>query len=543
MNKNLIKLTLFCVLFLSTVACGSEGQAVGSPAPAGKTSDTSATVGSPTPAAKIADTPAIEATTDPDEKPPTGELSISCTLNDAEQKVRCESNFGDQTSGRIWTSNASSRSSSGPDFEFVLEEDVDKITVTFEGCLNSSCQTTTSIIDNIGDKVQRREPGERASGFESTDFKGRNIFNLDFNEFPFSCNELDGNQLTTTFFPTDLITAIEPMGRTSPFNSHVTPTDHLYVHREYSAGNEYVLAPGDGYIVQVDRAREDSPLSITDDQGKFRGEQAKPLVPDYRVVMMHSCALFTIFIHLGELAPAVEEASGPVLRGKTWMAGYDREPLLLKAGDPIARYGSQNLDWSVHDANTVLEGFVAPDRYEDERFKIHTVDPFQFYREPARAALLDKMLRQAEPRAGKIDYDIEGRIIGNWFLEGTNDPLDAQTQLSIVYGYIDPTQLRISIGADMGIDDSLCGPCFGSYGVRGNEPDPANIGVGAGLVKYELMSRDEERAWVSERVGDTSLGAFLVQHLGDRRIRVEVIPGKSLEEVSGFSDKARTYRR
>jgi hypothetical protein len=402
---------------------------------------------------------------------------------------------------------------------------------------------TASIIDNSGDKVQAQDPEERSSEFKATDLKGRNIFELDFNEFPFSCNELSGNELTSTFFPTDLITFIEPMGRTSPFNGHVTPTDHLYVHREYSAGNEYILAPGDGYIVKVERAREDSPLSIADEQGRFRGEQAKPLVPDYRVVMMHSCTLFTIFIHLGELAPAVSEAWGSVPRGETWMAGYDREPVPLRAGDPIARYGSQGLDWSVHDANTVLEGFVAPARYEDERFKIHTVDPFQFYREPARAALLDKMLRKTEPRAGKIGYDIEGRIIGNWFLEDTNDFLDARTQLSIVYGYIDPTQLRISIGADMGIDDSLCGPCFGSYGVRGNGPDPANVGVGAGLVKYELMSRDEEGAWVSERVGDTSLGAFLVQHLGDRRIRVEVIPGKSPEEVSGFSDKARTYRR
>ncbi|MCL0029296.1 hypothetical protein M1N23_04060 [Dehalococcoidia bacterium] len=451
--------------------------------------------------------------------------------------------MGNQTSNRSWASNATSRTSNGPDFEFVLEENVDKITITFDGCLNNSCQTAIFAIDNSGGKAQAHEPEKRSSEFESTDRKGRNIFDLDFNEFSFSCDELESNEFTSTFFPTDLITAIEPMGRTSPQNSHVTPTDHLYIHREYSAGNEYVLAPGDGYIVKVQRAREDAPLSISDEQGRFRGEQAKPLVPDYRVVMMHSCTLFTIFIHLGELAPTVSEALGSIPRGETWRAGYNREPIPLKAGDPIARYGSQNLDWSVHDANTVLEGFVAPARYDNEAFKIHTVDPFQFYRGPVRAALLDKVLRTTEPRAGKIDYDIEGRIIGNWSLEGTNDSLDAKTQLYIGYGYIDPTQLRISIGSDMGIDNSLCGPCFGSYGVRGNEPDPANVGVGAGLVKYELMSRDEERAWVSERVGDTSLGTFLIQHLGDRRIRMEVIPGKAPEDISGFSAKARIYLR
>ena len=160
------------------------------------------------------------------------------------------------------------------------------------------------------------------------------------------------------------------------------------------------------------------------------------------------------------------------------------------------------------------------------------------------------MPRKVEPRAGKIDYDVEGTIVGNWFLDGTLDYAGSgrpdlgytNGHLSIAYGSIDPSQLAITIGADTGIDEDLCNICFGSYGIRGNRPDPRTIDANAGLVKYELMSR-EESGFNRDQVGDVPLGTFLVQHLGGRTIRVEVIPGKSPDEVSGFSDAARIYRR
>ena len=135
---------------------------------------------------------------------------------------------------------------------------------------------------------------------------------------------------------------------------------------------------------------------------------------------------------------------------------------------------------------------------------------------------------------GTVDYS------GNL---ATGSPRYWEGHLSIVYGYIDPTQIRVSIGFDTGISSDLCNICFGAYGVRGNQPDPAAVNSESGLIKYELMSRYEQSKWVKEQVGSTSLGTFLVQHLGDRTIRIEVIPGKAPDEVSGFSDSARIYRR
>ena len=338
------------------------------------------------------------------------------------------------------------------------------------------------------------------------------------------------------------------MGKVAPQSGHVTPTDHLYIHRDVPLGEDidYVVAPAAGFIVNIQRLGQDRPLD--------RDNPLSPTVPDYRLIFMHSCTVFTIFIHLGELAPTVAEKVGEIPLNGEWSASSSK-PIEVKAGEPIAKFGATYLDWSVHDVDTTLVGFVVPEHYEIEPWKIHTVDPFQFYSEPIKSELLSKIPRTVEQRAGKIDYDIEGTIAGNWFMDGTVDysgnvlPTSKywQGHLSIAYGFIDPTQIRISIGFDTGINDDLyCKVCGGAYGVRGNQPDPATVDPDSGIVKYELMSRKDEGpgGWlVKEQVGDTSLGTFLVQHMGDRTIRIEVILGKAPNEVSGFSDASLVYRR
>ena len=70
----------------------------------------------------------------------------------------------------------------------------------------------------------------------------------------------------------------------------------------------------------------------------------------------------------------------------------------------------------------------------------------------------------------------------------------------------------------------------------------------SGMVKSELMSRKDEdpsgSLWlVKGQVGDTSLGTFLVQHISNRTIRIEVIPGKDPREDPGFSDTSLFYQR
>ena len=94
-----------------------------------------------------------------------------------------------------------------------------------------------------------------------------------------------------------------------------------------------------------------------------------------------------------------------------------------------------------------------------------------------------KSPRTAEPRGGRIDYDIDGRLVGSWFLEGTVDYSGGSTpticgnrpcpywtgHLSIAYDHIDPEQIRISIGADVGIGEEQCRECDSVYGVLGKK--------------------------------------------------------------------------
>ena len=212
----------------------------------------------------------------------------------------------------------------------------------------------------------------------------------------------------------------------------------------------------------------------------------------------------------------------------------------------IGKVGS-NFDFSVHDSEVTLDGFVISSRYAGQ--KIHTVDPFDYFEEPLRTRLLEKNLRAAEPRGGRIDFDIDGRLVGNWFLEGTEGRRE-QTALSFVYDYLDPTQIRISVG---GLDERE----RGGWGVTGNAPDPADVTPASGPIKYEITGT----GWIVAATGETwpegsdhpgsalrgvnldSRGSLLVRMQEDRRIKIEVFLGQPPSQVEEFTSAALIYER
>ena len=79
----------------------------------------------------------------------------------------------------------------------------------------------------------------------------------------------------------------------------------------------------------------------------------------------------------------------------------------------IGYIGGHALDFGVYDWEVSLPGLINPEAYTSrEPWKIHTVDPFQYYPKEIRDELLSKMIRSVEPRAGKIDYDVDGTPSG-----------------------------------------------------------------------------------------------------------------------------------
>lgn len=357
---------------------------------------------------------------------------------------------------------------------------------------------------------------------------------------------------------------IEPQGKLH--GSHVTPTDHTYVNiyqrQEYERHFEAVRAgqmavawvptsdvrsPADGYIVSIDAFPfGPAPYGYTG------------TLEDYRVEIWHTCTVSTIFIHLGGLAPEILAQTGEIGSGGRWSSSVSGA-IPVKAGQAVGKAGGQGVDFSVHDTSMPLNGLVIPSHYNGEPWKIYTADPFDYYEGDLKLRMLEKNPRTAEPKGGKIDYDIDGRLVGNWFLDGTvdysggssdqmcgNRPCPYWTgHLSIAYDHVDPSQIRISIGADVGIYEEQCRICQSVYGVKGNGPDPAGISVASGLIKYDLVAREfvGELRIETRNLENQVLGAFLAQMLDERSMKMEVVAGLTASQATGFSDAASIYRR
>ena len=141
-------------------------------------------------------------------------------------------------------------------------------------------------------------------------------------------------------------------------------------------------------------------------------------------------------------------------------------------------------------------------------------------------------------------------MIGNWFEEGTGYRGDNpwqywDTHLSISPDYIDPSFIIISIGDFAGEARQ--------FGVKGNAPNPAEVGVGT-LVKYELVDFDyvkdnqswDRRSLVKGLRGverHVVHGVILLELIEDGKLKVEAFPGKSGSEVIGFTSSTKIYER
>ncbi len=332
-----------------------------------------------------------------------------------------------------------------------------------------------------------------------------------------------------------------PMGRM--WDSHVTPTDHMYLQVSEQRERGLVKTPAAGTVIRIER--------FQNDQSPFWDQSEKE--PDIRVIIAHSCTLFSIYIHLGELSPKILEVTGDLAPGERWSSSGGRE-IRLSAGEAVARFGGSSIDYSLHDETVILAGFQVPAHYDGEPWKVHTVDPFDYMSEELAADLRTKNERTVEPLGGQIAYDVPGTLAGNWFMDGTIDyggggGTDTQRywngHLSIAYDHVDPSQIRVSIGRDVGLTHDDCRVCGGVYAVNGNGPDPATVTVADGIVRYELTGRHHASPDSRERtVSDGNvLGTFLLRVLDGTSIRTEFAKGALASETGEFSSGAVIYRR
>jgi hypothetical protein len=334
-------------------------------------------------------------------------------------------------------------------------------------------------------------------------------------------------------FDLEKVAFIFPMG--GMIGSHVTPIDHLYyVSYDFELGNDAavdinVYAPGNGTVTSIQHmsvAAGDTPI----------------VVDDYRLVVKHSSTTSSIYIHIDELSDklaAVDPGLGE----------YASVNVQVSAGEVIGTYGG-SVDYNIVDEEVTLD-FINPESYASEPWKIHCPDPFDYFNSSIRNIMVEKCLRSHEPIGGKICYDREGRLVGTWFEEGTNGYAGIDQNrywaghLSIAYDSIDPDAIVVSIGTYIDSARQFC--------VKGNAPNPANISVNE-LVVYELTDIEymkNETMWDRNnlvkglKISDSEhvQGVILLQLVEDRKVKVELFPGKTGTEVQGFTDNFRFYVR
>ncbi len=351
-----------------------------------------------------------------------------------------------------------------------------------------------------------------------------------------------------THLPLDIgdIGVVLPYGGMT--EAHVLPISHGYIYQTNpnAASDTYpVYAIADGYIVSVGHRGQH-----VGDSGSSRQTN------DYQLYFEHSCTFYSYYDLLTSLAPGI---ASKIDTSKAFDTQYVR--VHVTAGQLIGRVGGQSVDFGVWNFEKPAAPFVNPASYKGDEERFYLDDMFSHFTNDLKARLLTKAARIAEPRSGKVDYDIKGKLVGNWFQEGTGGftgPADAQSSgggrywdghLAIAYDSIDPTQIRFSIG-DWGGKAT-------QFGFVDNKPDPATIDVTSGLVKIELQnSRDYNKAtggpWDissgpiadpgAENAGPVQ-GTVLLQMLKPDTLKLEAFPGKSADQVSGFTSAAKTYVR
>jgi hypothetical protein len=339
--------------------------------------------------------------------------------------------------------------------------------------------------------------------------------------------------------PPDQLAFMEPMGKVS--DGHVTPTDHVYLTPKVMTAADNttdVVMPADGTVTMVAAM-----------PAQYIGDNTQQTAPeDHRIAITHNCEYVSIFIHVHQLSEPLQKALGEKLQPNT----QKQVSVSLQAGDVIGKIGANPVDWSLMDASKTLDGFVTPKLYEGEPWKIHVIDPVSVYSGAVKDQLIAKSLRDTEPYGGKIDYDKKGAVVGNWFKEGTNGYQGASQDrywdghLSIAPNYVDPTSTTVSIGNWQGKATQFSAK---------TGPDPASVTQATGPVRYELVGQGliapNGQPWSGRELvkglkanKDGAIkGVIMVQVMSGEKLKVELFPGKTANQVSDFTQSAQTYVR
>lgn len=315
---------------------------------------------------------------------------------------------------------------------------------------------------------------------------------------------------------------------------HVTPIDHQYFapKDQNSARDSYeVFAMAESRLVEIQPR--------TNERGT-----------EYRLVFSVSCTFLYYYDLLTSLEPDIKAVYDQNQNGRR--AEVD---IPVKAGQPIGRIGGQTLDFAVWDTQKPLNGFTSPELYQAEFWKLYTADPLDYYSPELKEFILSRYARVVEPLSGKIDYDLDGRLIGNWFEEasggygGPGGGVEGywSGHFSIAPDLYDPSSFIISLG-DFGGQAK-------QFAALTESPKPEEVSKASGLVKYDLVDwqylKLSGQFWDRKTLaGKVKLsparqvkGCLMVEMTDQRKLKLEALVDQKCDRATGFSARAKMYER
>lgn len=294
---------------------------------------------------------------------------------------------------------------------------------------------------------------------------------------------------------------IQPLGNLNP-PGHTFPTDHIYFYFTDPTQTYPVYAPAAATITAIIN----------------RSSAGPPAYEDHKLDLRFSRTVRGYLDHVGALDPVIQAAVGALPEGRTVVS------VAVAAGQRLGtaggRAGLYAMDLGTYDTSRTVAGLIHPEKYYDQTR--YCTAPLSYYTGDLRTSLYAQVRRTGADKDGQMDLDQAGKLVGNWFAQGAAIS-DNERQLACVYDPNEPTEVRISMGGELGL--------AGVYAVPADAPDPATVGQAQGQVAYRLLTS-----------GATQVGLMLVQVTGPETLRVQVFPG-STAGTADFTAAARTYTR
>lgn len=290
-----------------------------------------------------------------------------------------------------------------------------------------------------------------------------------------------------------------------------------------------VYAMGDGYITNIEKEfRTIPPHGPPDLVGTD--------YDDFTLDFVYTKDVGGYYGHISALHEDILEQAGEIKKGR---GKHNRVKIKITAGQILGYIGPhEGIDIGMYDYSR--EHYFANPKWYGRQYRSAVC-----YTDYLPTGMLDEIWeinpRTVEPRCGKIAYDKEGTVAGNWFLEGAKEITEWSKQLYFarhdVYGdritIVDASPLLDGDFMESGHLDPY------TWWVIGNEPEPESITVDSGPVKFEVATW-----WRVLRYEEPIVeGIVLVQLIDSETLQYEWFEDKHASEVSGFTGNSRVYKR